>query len=112
MNKHTPGPWKADIDPLVPERGAIYVEGPSGWHDEPVCSCDQRSLGNLTDVERCQANARLIAAAPDLYEVCNGLLGLLQLIAGRDDCPAAILEVLDTNHRVIDARAALAKVQP
>ena len=33
----------------------------------------------------------------------RGLLGLCQMIAGRDDCPPAIREVLAHNHRYADA---------
>lgn len=62
MSAHTPGPWVAKVDDLVPERGAVYVEGPLGWEDQSVCETYRFSR----DIQEDEANARLIAAAPDL----------------------------------------------
>jgi len=51
MSTHTPGPWKARI-----RRQGSHVTGPDGF-----------SVAHVgTD-----ANARLIAAAPDLLEACR-----------------------------------------
>lgn len=55
------------------------------------------------------ANARLIAAAPELLDGCNALLGLLQLVSGRDDLTPELREVLRSNHRIAEAEAAVAK---
>jgi len=61
MNKFTPGPWVADGRDISPESNQelsicavmpIDLGGEKGWHD-----------GKETE-----ANARLIAAAPDLLE--------------------------------------------
>ena len=61
MNKHTPGPWL--IEPQWSERcgGSVAVVNRevSGW-DWDVCS-----------VHSSEANARLIAAAPDLLEAAQ-----------------------------------------
>jgi hypothetical protein len=64
--KHTPGPW------FVPfrERGNLYVEAKirPGWLQE-VAACGP------TEIQGQQAaNARLIAAAPELLEVLQELL--------------------------------------
>lgn len=66
MAKHTPGPWTVintisgalsiNAAPRVP----IATVGGMGWH-----------LGE----EAARANARLIAAAPDLLNMCERLLG-------------------------------------
>lgn len=45
----------------------------------------------------------------DLLDGCNGLLGLIQLISVRDDLTPELREVLETNYRIHDARAAVAK---
>lgn len=71
MSKHTPGPWKADLEnypimvrsesetwPLVDELG-----------DEEGCA--GVFVANTGDHK---ANARLIAAAPDLLEACKAAL--------------------------------------
>jgi hypothetical protein len=47
-----------------------------------------------------------------LYFYLYGLLGLLQLVRGRDDMPPAIDDVLNTNHRAVDAAAYLAQIVP
>lgn len=89
--KHTPGPWllidatddeiAITTDARMADDIVPIVEVQIGW-DEPLES-EQR------------ANARLIAAAPDLLEACQGLL---------DALPSA------TTHPAIKAaRAAIAK---
>lgn len=47
-----------------------------------------------------------------LYGYVNGLLGLLQLVRGRDDMPAEINDALRTNHRAVDAAAYLTQIVP
>ena len=61
--KHTPGPWEVDketgeITANLSVLGIIY-----GADDFPCCEEDID--------EEYKANARLIAAAPDLLEACN-----------------------------------------
>lgn len=66
MAKHTPGPWAV----METHNGALSINvspqvvigtiGGAGWH-----------LGEQT----ARANARLIAAAPDLLDMCERLLG-------------------------------------
>ena len=63
--KHTPGPWEADA------LGSIRSVG--GWFVAEALHAESEAKG--------QANARLIAAAPDLLRACRGLL----LVAERMD---------------------------
>ena len=58
-----------------------------------------------------RANARLIAAAPDLLDGCKALLGLLQLVCARDDVPPSLAAEINANHRAISARAAIARAE-
>lgn len=59
--KHTPGPWQA----VGWKPCGIY--GPGGMADaERICTMDDR--------QEHDANARLIAAAPDLLEVAQRIL--------------------------------------
>ena len=63
--KHTPGPWVAV---------GAWVERP--YEDCPdICSCDPESIGQRgrTYDEQC-ANARLIAAAPELLYALKAML--------------------------------------
>jgi len=64
MNKHTPGPWSVD-DPhqIWAESAGEYVAitRVEDWETIPR--------------EQAEANARLIATAPDLLEALNELIG-------------------------------------
>lgn len=75
-NKHTPGPWA--ITPSTASRGEFYVLQPAPRADlQPKHIA--RIVGWGADYQQCpemKANARLIAAAPDL-------LAALGVIANR-----------------------------
>jgi len=74
MSKHTPGPWS------VPEQYCSEIERADGktiascWHEK--CVDVEVKLVGVADVslEESKANARLIAAAPDLLEVAKRAL--------------------------------------
>lgn len=99
--RHTPGPW---------ERRSREAFGDDETAVEPTSPNvnDGRVIALCYGVDR-EANASLIAAAPELYDGCNALLGLIQLLLGRDDLTAELREVLTTNHRIDEAQAAVAK---
>ncbi len=65
MSKHTPGPWKAHFngDGMEHEHGDIVT-------DEYLIAHVECSYGPIGEPE---ANARLIAAAPQMYEALKGL---------------------------------------
>jgi hypothetical protein len=71
-----------------------------------IC-CYDRALNDLPY----EANARLIAAAPDLKNGCNALLGLISLILARDDLTPELREVLTNNHRIDEAHNAIVKAE-
>lgn len=80
MSKHTPGPWYPD-----------HFEGISIFHDVkdrrfPVCRIEPISEGEG------EANAHLIAAAPDLLEACKRVLSELDYVSigAEEDLRAAI----------------------
>lgn len=88
--KHTPGPWKVwhgggpndgyfTIGSDMEHRGGIVAE-----YTVPA----PRPDGEV------QANARLIAAAPDLLAACQGLLSPTCTIYGRDVDLRAIAEAV------------------
>ena len=71
MTKHAPGPWKWVMED--PECMALY--GPNGLWDHvlwtQICpACAER--GNRCTAPN-EANARLIAAAPDMYDALKSL---------------------------------------
>lgn len=116
--EHTPGPWCVE-DPMGADVGLWIVQSglePYQWSciamvcdDEDGTARDEggRFIGRTEQ----EANAHLIAAAPELLDGCNALLGLIQLVCDRDDMPAAIREALTTSHRVEEANGAIAKAE-
>lgn len=72
--KHTPGPWHVGVRQPNSDK---FVYGADG---EEVANCDR--LTNFPDVNL--ANARLVAAAPDLLEALEACESLLSAKAGKD----------------------------
>lgn len=111
MSKHTAGPWST-VGTMT-----LYVEAriPGGLIQEVAAVGPTEAYGGYGEQQR--ANARLIAAAPDLLEALDSLIkgyvGLLE--AGMDritslggDCdPVPVMEQNDPWLR--DARAAITK---
>lgn len=72
MSGHTPGPWSVSLGDLV----RVTAAGPKGGH-HPVVVCGVHRIGKHLGVERAgevEANANLIAAAPDLADVVRAFL--------------------------------------
>lgn len=81
--KHSPGPWTADRRQITDAGKAVIASTFSG-----ACY----------SLEQCDANDRLIAAAPELLGALVDLLKFMDPCEMDDDVPA-----------VINARAAIAK---
>lgn len=99
MSKHTPGPWAV----TDPDDGHQYlaITAKSGTDDAE----DVATVG-ISDVHpNGEANANLIAAAPDLLEA---LVGALEELDRRD--PYSATDPLIARRRA--ARAAIAKATP
>lgn len=90
MSKHTPGPWELAWD----EGTWIQTEGDPYGHGV-MHVADARGWGHLTGTNSCNmdddtafaiqcANARLIAAAPDLLAACEAALDALNELIGAD----------------------------
>jgi hypothetical protein len=64
----TPGPWEVEEDTTL-----IWARD-GGVNGTPVARCETqfRQWGRNVPMEEHEANANLIAAAPDLYEALNG----------------------------------------
>jgi hypothetical protein len=94
---HTPGPWVLDGDNIIERTGflgGVYIaHKDSGRVAETFVNC------RVTAASECRANARLIAAAPELLEACKD--ALRDLIADGHE-----------HYRVVDTlRAAIAKAE-
>lgn len=66
MSKHTPGPWSYRTEPRSLADSGSYIVGSNG--DEPAYICPL----NLTPGAR-EANAALIAAAPEMLEALEAI---------------------------------------
>ncbi len=100
MNKHTPGPW--EVETLLDESEGDALGFP--WHDARITSngrdvCKLYGVGMeyFRDPEQ-QANARLIASAPDLLAALKHLLDDWERVHGP----------IPDNH---EARAAILKAE-
>lgn len=80
----TPGTWKAnDYWTDLKDHRVIYVHQMTGeiYGSEIIAQCWQtgcdRGLSELEQIEETEANARLIAAAPELYRACQAAMAYL-----------------------------------
>ena len=103
--KHTPGEWLAgDYEPFA--EGAtfgavpIYADLPGGarWKSLARVFCD-----DSTDRAEYLANARLIAAAPDLLEALKALFASYKALADSGDAGFWALEDTDEGKQALAA---------
>ena len=94
-DKHTPGPWNIGSSDLPVSRMSIHCKGhKDSCHSTVALMVSRGAIGISHDEEF--ANARLIAAAPDLLEALKGLMALSD-------------HRVDLRDAAKDARAAIAK---
>ena len=90
MSKHTPGPWigagPSFGDPLPRYTTEIVTER----EDEDGAATSICELPFHHHDDENEANARLIAAAPELLEACKVALGIIGFGAEHDQISAAI----------------------
>jgi hypothetical protein len=101
MNAHTPGPWQTTDE--KDRRGWLYIEG-----NYEVLA---RITGSPDDVEA-QANARLIAAAPELLEALRIAEGALKNPSPTLRARPGEMTIKERRHVARQAvRAAIAKAE-
>ena len=94
MAKHTAGPWRVASVFRDNAPNAYLVLAPNagigGFKGYPVADCGD-------ETEQHEANARLIAAAPDMFAVLHGMIYQSDGMTEQDviDRARAILESLD-----------------
>jgi len=102
MSKHTPGPWHFRVDPI--HQGQYFIRVQSYGFAPLATVCDSAALST----EGNRANARLIAAAPELLDELIEQDKFLGVLAG-----TVPLSEKDTHRRIAmhreSVRAAIAK---
>lgn len=76
--QHTPGPWKAVEAPYNP-KGWLWVQNGPG-----ALLADVHQNKNIP-LDARNANARLMAAAPELLEACKAVLAVHNLPRGMNE---------------------------
>jgi hypothetical protein len=81
-NKHTPGPWEHGRMLLPPKskdrRCGFVVNGPDVTDDLPTRICDLRVPRGIDGFAEGEANARLIAAAPELLSALEAMVEMFE----------------------------------
>lgn len=69
--RFTPGPWRVHVEPdfSIHRTPAVYVCGQEDWPNGQLAR-----INTMDGLGEKEANASLIAAAPDLYEALSDLL--------------------------------------
>ena len=102
MNKHTPGPWRTIESTNTTMRTVVGPDFPGQGYIADVNLC---RTNDAQDVDG-EANARLIAAAPELLEA------LKQLLAMQIDCDGITVKITDYHcHQTRQAQAAINKAE-
>jgi hypothetical protein len=84
MSQHTKGPWKY-------QGFRVYYGDVDGGLERTVADCNltrirQRAHLMPGEFQEAEANARLIAAAPDLLEACKAMFDDIGYTCDRDGC--------------------------
>ena len=74
---HTPGPWRVYTNGNMENRLAIQADGPTVARIDTVETIADIRLKSVTDLPA-EANADLMAAAPELLEALERLVALLR----------------------------------
>jgi hypothetical protein len=74
--RFTPGPWVVDGDGSEEERGGAFAIRMAAHGRLGIASIWHESGGDPKGSPTAEANARLVAAAPDLFEALRHLSGL------------------------------------
>lgn len=88
--KHTPGPWMIAETNQDDEQISAEVHAPSGYIASVLRILDDESTPE--DIAEHLANARLIAAAPELLEALEAIMLHIRILKSRD--PSILDDVL------------------
>jgi len=95
MSKHTPGPWK--FVPHMKDHRIFAVKKTKYHRTKTICDL----YDNPQRPQEFEANARLIAAAPELLYACKEALAGYLVIQSTFDRPEDVQPMIDTLRQVI-----------
>jgi hypothetical protein len=101
--KHTPGPWTVNYDPVEISKRIICIDAEDDPSLAQIHACD-RGAGEVL-VEQDWANARLIASAPELLEALEAITTAIELSPVPEAWGDALVSAVQ------QARAAIAKAR-
>lgn len=87
---HTPGPWMIEADPCHYDTLSTVVGGESQQRKSRIWRQVHVEVGGFAEVAEQEANARLIAAAPDLYEALKPVRSSGEFGDRAEDAPVTI----------------------
>lgn len=103
MNKHTPGPWEVD-------RNNVHAGQIATIHHCLNNDWVEIWAINWPSEEAQEANDRLIAAAPDLLEICEKLISVTDLWLIPKDVPEEYKGEAEVMHKLFsELKMAIAK---
>jgi len=110
--KHTPGPWRVitDDDEYLPGEMSDFIDIGHCCFSAHAVTALQKNY-NHDSAEEHLANARLIAAAPDLLEALSDTLAALQVASNAQEKSGDIVGASETQFKLRRARAAIAKAE-
>ena len=80
MSEHTPGPWITGYSQVVTEYNPTEKRTYGyGCGNDFICDLNDGEYHEYVNMEEQAANARLIAAAPQLLEACEAALNNIDL---------------------------------
>lgn len=113
MNKHTPGPWSCERDPCHFDTLSTVVGGDNSAR-KGISRQMIVDVGGWAEWREQEANARLIAAAPELLAACKAVADWwheheYDTVLGDDGIE---ISVYDSEPKMVKlARAAIAKAE-
>ena len=94
MSAHTKGPWEVQAAANGGDIGILATDSVVGWVVLAECFSDIRRLGEAANSEA-QANARLIAVAPELLALLKELVDIEGPQPGTSAWADKVLAVLE-----------------
>ena len=92
---HTPGPWMTNADGEIVDRQGRMIAPVIHAHNVPSLAFSRGSGHNIAEDDGGEANARLIAAAPELLDALREIELLAREIKRSNNADAIVCKCMD-----------------